>query len=415
MMMRHSAKLFITIFLICGILSFFSAAQAPAAAPGGVAVSSMNSIFRDVSDLSRNQWLKKAQELCLQILAVTAIIGFAIGVKDLAVSGQITLDSIVALFVRYAFIIGLVVYLLENPLHLSAIPGHIKALGSSMSGEDISFGNLQEVFAQISGPLLTYLESLTWKDIALMICMTFLIFFINCLFFMMAATVLVVEIEAIFIFIGGLFTASFFVIGYFRDIFMGYIKGLAAVGVKLLLLCLLLGLMKKVMLTWPEHLKIFTQGSDYTGLLGILMSICCALVVFYMILQAIPQYASAIMTGSPTSGGGGMFTGAAAAGIATTMMVVNSSKKAASAVTNAGSTVTQAAQAFKHTSQAAKDTGSSAKGATWAGAKDAFSTLMTGPKAGGPRSTGDRIYADHQRSQQFADVRGVGRHDKLTQ
>jgi hypothetical protein len=40
----------------------------------------------------------------LQLLAVTAVIGFAIGVKDLALAGHVTLDGIVALLVRFAFI-----------------------------------------------------------------------------------------------------------------------------------------------------------------------------------------------------------------------------------------------------------------------------------------------------------------------
>jgi hypothetical protein len=61
--------------------------------------------------------------------------------------------------------------------------------------------------------------------------MTFIIFLINCLFFLIVSTVLVVEVESVFILIGGLFTASFFVIGYFRDMFLGYIKALAACAV----------------------------------------------------------------------------------------------------------------------------------------------------------------------------------------
>jgi hypothetical protein len=33
---------------------------------------------------------------------------------------------------------------------------------------------------------------------------------------------------------------------------------------------------------------------------------------------------------------------------------------------------------------------------------------MTGPQPGGPRAAGERIYADHQRAAQFADVRNSG-------
>ncbi|MDR1515613.1 MAG: hypothetical protein LBS45_07960 [Synergistaceae bacterium] len=43
-------------------------------------------------------WLQTAGTIALQLLAVTAVIGFAIGIKDLALAGQVTLDGIVALF-----------------------------------------------------------------------------------------------------------------------------------------------------------------------------------------------------------------------------------------------------------------------------------------------------------------------------
>lgn len=72
--------------------------------------------------------------------------------------------------------------------------------------------------------------------------MTFVIFLINCLFFMIASDgARGGDRGHLFILIGGLFTASFFVIGYFKDLFLGYVKALAAVGVKMLMLCLCLG------------------------------------------------------------------------------------------------------------------------------------------------------------------------------
>ena len=66
-------------------------------------------------------WLQKAGEIALQLLAVTAVIGFAIGVKDLALAGHVTLDGIVALFVRFAFIVGLMAWLLAAPQRLALI------------------------------------------------------------------------------------------------------------------------------------------------------------------------------------------------------------------------------------------------------------------------------------------------------
>jgi type IV secretory pathway TrbL component len=351
-------------------------------------------------------WLQKAGEIALQLLAVTALIGFAIGVKDLALSCHLTMDGIVALFVRYAFIVGLLVWLLSAPQKLALIPLSIKKIGSAISGQDISFGGLIDLFSKVVTPLVDFTTGLGWTDVGLIICMTFIIFLINCLFFLIVSTVLVVEVESVFILIGGLFTASFFVIGYFRDIFLCYIKALAAVGMKMLMLCLCLGAVRNIMSGWPD--MIAAQLGSGESVFSFLMPMACALLGFYMLLKAVPQFASSVMTGSVSGMDGGAMRAAAAAGYGLGMTVFNTSRTAAQGIMGAGSTVSQAAQAYSYTSQAARDTGSTPGEAKAAGAKEAFSTLMTGPQPGGPRAAGDRIYSDHQRTAQFADVRNSG-------
>jgi hypothetical protein len=248
-----------------------------------------------------------------------------------------------------------------------------------------------------------FTNGLGWTDIGLIICMTFVIFLINCLFFMIASTVLVVEIEAVFILIGGLFTAPFFAIGYFRDMFLGYIKALTAVGVKMLMLCLCLGTMRNIMSAWPG--MIASQLESAEGVFSFLMPMSCALIGFYMLVKAIPQFASSVMTGSVSGMDGGMVRSAAMAGYGLGMAVVNTSRMAAQKVIGGAYVVSQAAQTYQYTSQAARDTGSPSGEAKKAGAWEAFKTVMTGPQAGGPRAAGERIYADHQRGTQFADAR----------
>ncbi|MDR0649259.1 MAG: type IV secretion system protein, partial [Synergistaceae bacterium] len=235
-------------------------------------------------------WLQKAGEIALQLLAVTAVIGFAISVKDLAMAGHVTLDGIVALLVRFAFIVGLMAWLLAAPQRLALITISIKKIGATISGQDISFGGLIDLFSDVVNPLVEFTKGLGWTDIGLIICMTFIIFLINCLFFMIASTVLVVEIEAIFILIGGLLTASFFTIQYFRDMFLSYVKALAAVGVKMLMLCLCLGIMRNIMSGWPGMIQ--TQLDNAESIFSFLMPMACALLGFYMILKAVPQFAS---------------------------------------------------------------------------------------------------------------------------
>jgi signal transduction histidine kinase/DNA-binding response OmpR family regulator len=63
----------------------------------------------------------------LQLLAVTAVIGFAIGVKDLALAGHVTLDGIVALLVRFAFI---VVFLVFFPILFFTMGGYHSGIPS---------------------------------------------------------------------------------------------------------------------------------------------------------------------------------------------------------------------------------------------------------------------------------------------
>jgi hypothetical protein len=327
-------------------------------------------------------------------------------VKDLALSGSITMDGIVALLVRHAFIVGLLSWLLNAPQRLALITLSIKRIGSSISGQDMSFGGLMTLFSQVVNPLVEFTKGLGWTDVGLIICMTFIIFLINCLFFMITSTVLVVEIEAIFIMVGGLFTASFFVIGYFRDSFLSYIKALAAVGVKMLMLCLCLGIMRNIMATWPG--MIADQLENAESIFSFLMPMASALIGFYMILRAVPQFASSVLTGSVSGMDGGLVKSAAMAGYGLGATVISASHMAAQTIRAGATNVMQAAQTFQYTSQAARDTGSSPEQAKTAGFMDAAKTVTAGSRPGGPRAAGEQMYTDHQRAAQFADVRGGG-------
>ncbi|MDL2264475.1 type IV secretion system protein [Synergistaceae bacterium OttesenSCG-928-I11] len=372
----------------------------------------MAELYISIQEASKD-WLQRAGQIALQLLAVTAVIGFAIGMKDLVLAGNVTLDGIVAMLVRYAMLIGLLVWLLNAPQRLALIPMSIKKIGATISGQNISFGGLIRLFADVTNPLVDFTRGLGWTDVGLIICMTFIIFLINCLFFLIATTVLVVEIEAIFIMVGGLFTASFFIIGYFRDSFMSYIKALASVGVKMLMLCLCLGAMRNIMATWPAMISIQVESTE--SVFSFLMPMACALMGFYMILKAVPQFASSILTGSSSWLDGGALKGAAMAGYALGATVVNSSWSMAQKMIGGASVVSQAAQTYQHTSQAARDTGSTPNEAKAAGAKEAVATVMTGPQVGGSRAAGERIYSDHQRGQQFADVRAGASSNMMSQ
>jgi type IV secretory pathway TrbL component len=398
--MRLSRNLaFVFMFSFCLLILV---ARAEAAQLANVA---MADLYVSIMDACEG-WLVKAGEIALQLLAVTAIIGFAIGMKDLILAGNVTLDAIVALFVRFAFIVGLMVWLLNAPQRLAMITLSIKKIGATISGQDLAFGSLMTLFSDVVNPLVEFTAGLGWTDVGLIICMTFIIFLINCLFFMIASTVLVVEIEAIFILIGGLLTASFFAIGYFRDLFLGYIKALAAVGVKMLMLSLCIGIMRNIMAGWPA--LILTQLQNAESVFSFLMPMACALLGFYTILKAVPQFASSVLSGSVSGFDGGTIRSAAAAGYGLGTTVWQMSRAGAQSIIGTASVVSQAAQTYQHTSQASRDTGSTLSEAKTAGAKEAVNTLLTGTQPGGPRAAGERVYSDYQRSQQFAETRNAG-------
>lgn len=389
---------FLGIFAALFSLLFF-ASSAEAMQVASVA---MAELYVTIADACQG-WLTAAGQIALQLLAVTAVIGFAIGIKDLLLAGQVTLDGIVALFVRYAFIVGLLVWLLQAPQRLAMITLSIKKIGATISGQDISFGSLITLFNAVTNPLVEFTKGLGWTDVGLIICMTFIIFLINCLFFMIVSTVLVVEIEAVFILVGGLFTASFFVIGYFRDLFLSYIKALASVGIKMLMLSLCLGVIRNIMSTWPG--MIASQIESAESVFSFLMPMSCALLGFYMILKAVPQFASSALSGSVSGMDGGAVRAAATAGYALGATVINTSHMMAQKAISGASTINQAMQSYQYTQQAARDTGSEPKEAKQVAAMEAVKTVMTGNQSGGARSAGERIYSDHLHSMQFAEAR----------
>jgi hypothetical protein len=90
--------------LLCFLLLATSRADAQ------IASVAMADLYITIADACEG-WLLKASGIALQLLAVTAIIGFAIGIKDLVLAGSPTLDAIVALLVRFAFLVGLLTWL----------------------------------------------------------------------------------------------------------------------------------------------------------------------------------------------------------------------------------------------------------------------------------------------------------------
>ena len=240
-------------------------------------------LFSEIGMATRD-WMKKAAEYTMKILWFSSLIAFALGCKDLLLSGGVTLDAVLALLVRYALWVGISVWILERPEILMQIPKSLKQLGQLIGGEYVGLASLLTLFARVTSPIVEFAAGLSWMDVGLIVICGFLVFVINCLCFMIMTTVLCIEIELVFISIGGLFTLGFFVLGFFRDYFMGYLRALVHVGVKLLLLSLLMGLIGKIVATWPAQIAAYIQEPN--GVFVFVVPLCSALVAFYKIGRA---------------------------------------------------------------------------------------------------------------------------------
>ncbi len=381
--MNAPNRTWIPVLLAVPVVIFFSASPAWAQI-GNVAMAELYGLVMDAS----KDWLTNSANIAMHILGTVAAIGFVIGIKDLVMAGNLTIEGIVALFVRFAFLVGIIVWLLSTPQRLLLIPATMKKIGVLIGGQSAGFGSLITLFSEVVRPLVDFANSLSWREFGLYICLSFLVFLINCLFFMISATLLCVEIEGIFVLVGGMFTAGFFVIGYFRDLFFGYLKGLLMVGVKLMLLSLCLGLISKIVSTWPALIE--EHVNDATGVFTFLMPMASALVAFYMVVRAIPQYAAAILFGQAYADGGAV-KAAMVTGFGLGMTVFNMSRSTSRGIVNSGGTVREAAQAYKNSMHTARDSGAGGGQAHAAGAWSAMKVVLGVGRTGtgsGPSSSG---------------------------
>jgi len=348
-----------------------------------VGTGAMSEIFNKIVDNS-NAWKINMSVYARVILSTITLIAFAIGLKDLVLSGGgLQLEGILALVVRFIFIVGIINWLLLNPDRLLLIPKSLTALGVQIGGAEPSVANAEQAFNKIINPLGLYYTKLGGISITSLgesILCLILLLMVWALMILFATTVLLVQIETIFILIGGMITASFFVLGYFREMFMGYIRALAMNGLKLLLLSLMLGLMLNIMNGWgvilmrginvseinltraraavqenqvraAERVAIMAEyDTNPRGLYDTAVPIVFGLMAFYIILKSVPQYAVAVLTGHATADGS-LGRAAVAAGVGTMATVWNLTKGVSQSARNTANAVHNAANAFGNTIQ----------------------------------------------------------------
>ena len=320
-----------------------------------IGLAEMFYLNQDIEDIAVSNWLPRISRYTIGLLWTTSMIAFAIGCKDLAISSGIQLEGIISLFVRFAFLSGVMYWLLRNPRMFFFIPNSLERLGGYIatgSTGNLSYTRIASAFTGIMSPIYKYYQTLDWLSPGLLLVCLILLFFISCLCVLFVTTIILVRIETIFIIIGGMFSAAFFVLGYFRDIFMGYIKAIAMNGVKLLLLSLCINLLADTIDSWKGQ---FIYGIDYPAMIyDTVFPITLVLMAFYIVIKSIPQYAVAIFTGHATADGG-LARAAVMAGIGTAATVWNVSRGISQTAINTASTTHKAAQAYNNVTSPVRD------------------------------------------------------------
>jgi P-type conjugative transfer protein TrbL len=305
---------------------------------------SMRDLYETI-DKSLDNWLLRIIPYILRLLYFMSLIAFAIGCKDLILSGGgLQLEGIVALIVRLAFLVGLITWLMNFPKTLLFIPESLRDLGLSIGGQKVAFNEVRMSFNGMTKPITDYArEFIKPQEVGMILCW-FLVVCIRFLSVLIVVTVLIVQIETMLIFIGGMITAAFFVIGYFRDLFMGYIKALVLNGLKLLLLSLCLGIMTRIIKSWTPILEKAMENLN--GIYDTAIPMVACLFGFYVIIRTVPQFAITILTGQ-SSTGNGFAKSALMTGLATGAAIWNVSRGVSQTALNTASTVHEASQAFK--------------------------------------------------------------------
>lgn len=373
-----------------------------------IGAEAMGEIYIEILDAAL-KWQSVISRYALGLMGVVAVIAFVLGCKDLILGGSLQLESVVALLVRQILVVGFMTWILRNPYVLMMIPKSLTELGVHAGGANPTLEGAEVAFQSLITPLSIYYHSLHWltEPGEALVCIV-LIFFIYTLMVLFATTILLVQIETIFILIGGMITAAFFVLGYFRDVFMGYIKALFMNGLKLLLLALVLGFFMSIMSGWgailedglsiPVDTGSFETDGTYTppinaqprALYTIAIPMVFGLLAFYVILKSVPQYAIAILTGH-ASADGGLARAAVMAGVGTAATVWNVSRGVSNTAMNTASTVNNAAQAYKNTASSIIDSGGSTKQIAHGALSAAIKTLITSPIGGRASSGGKAI------------------------
>jgi hypothetical protein len=270
------------------------------------AMSTMGSIMSELNLATIQTWLGRAAQVALAMTSSLAVIGFVLSIKDLIIAGSITIESVLGLAIRYILLIGVAMWILQtNPYLIYDIPKSFARLGTIITGQSADISSLMDVQNSLLEPIIAVQAGLSWTQMGLSLALYLVRAALCILFFMMGATLLVAQVEVIFVAVAGMFTVSFIFIPFFKDVFLGFLKGIATAGLKCTLIAFLLQIVVHIVSGWPA---LIAGSADGEGLLVITLPMIAAETIMYMLLKAIPSIANQIMSGQPSMMNGYTFT-----------------------------------------------------------------------------------------------------------
>jgi len=312
------------------------------AVTASVAEMFFDQFLRAFENDARDIWIPNAVIFVRRVFVVVTTIAFVLALKDLSLQGNLAMESIIGVMVRFILLIGLVAWLLGTDdgaqfPRVTYPAAFILSFGEAVSGVNpltslATLVGLQEAIighmahlttaagAGVSGggsfiSFITGSASATVLAAFILFTGTIVSSVMTILFYLIAAMVMMIILEIIFIKIMGLFTLALISISYFRDMFLGYCKALAVAALKLSIVSILIGATDNVLSQMSLKASDLVAGGSFQYGFGLMINLLGATFILFSLVKNCPQFASAIMSGSVMSGVGlGTAAGAMHAG-----------------------------------------------------------------------------------------------------
>lgn len=306
--MRRIATL--VILILCAIACVFAAPGVAMAEDANDSSGTIDSFMKQLHDTAENA-AKKLHEYAVSLFWILAGIEFAWACINLGVKGELSLSSMWATLFREIMLIGIFFFLLNNwdALHKWIIEKGFLVLGGKAAPgmSKLAVGEVLGKGIEIAykGISMSFEIGIIKGLAAVLPCGIILIAFA-----MAAAAVAVYLVEWYIMVPAGVMMLGLGGSSWTKSYAESYVRTLVNIGVKLFCLQLILSICIQFM---EDYLGQIGQGQKDT-FFQFFFSLAGLSIITYMVVQQIPQFASALVSGGSIQSGAGTL-GSAASGI----------------------------------------------------------------------------------------------------